>query len=193
MSESGIVWVIIGSISILPCMYQYTILGTSVRPRAPPEGGAAPHPAGDELKRPRGDLLPGARHPDDDALAPAAVAGFQRLAHHRHIAGAIEGVVGAANLVGAAFCHVDQIGHEIAADLVWSKYWYDALVSSIVSLICGDCVPVCHRLIGCGRRSAVTRSWVRRRSSSTIKHQRATRQQRHRHRPRLFPPTHAAS
>ncbi|SLN77697.1 hypothetical protein ROG8370_03978 [Roseovarius gaetbuli] len=29
-------WVIIGSISILPFMYQSTILGTSVRPRAPP-------------------------------------------------------------------------------------------------------------------------------------------------------------
>src|SRR5215471_862422 len=37
MSESGMEWVIIGSISILPCMYQSTILGTSVRPRAPPK------------------------------------------------------------------------------------------------------------------------------------------------------------
>ena len=31
MSDSGITWVIMGSISILPCMYQSTILGTSVR------------------------------------------------------------------------------------------------------------------------------------------------------------------
>jgi hypothetical protein len=30
-------WVIIGSISILPSMYQSTIFGTSVRPRAPPK------------------------------------------------------------------------------------------------------------------------------------------------------------
>src|ERR1044072_1707107 len=36
MSASGIVCVIIGSISILPSMYQSTIFGTSVRPRAPP-------------------------------------------------------------------------------------------------------------------------------------------------------------
>ncbi len=37
MSASGMVWVIIGSISILPSMYQSTIFGTSVRPRAPPK------------------------------------------------------------------------------------------------------------------------------------------------------------
>src|ERR1044072_4280968 len=36
MSASGIVWVIIGSMWILPSMYQSTIFGTSVRPRAPP-------------------------------------------------------------------------------------------------------------------------------------------------------------
>src|SRR4029078_10368660 len=36
MSVSGITWVIIGSISILPSMYQSTIFGTSVRPLAPP-------------------------------------------------------------------------------------------------------------------------------------------------------------
>ena len=35
--SSGRVWVIIGSISILPSMYQSTIFGTSVRPRAPPK------------------------------------------------------------------------------------------------------------------------------------------------------------
>ena len=34
--SSGMVWVIIGSISILPSMYQSTMRGTSVRPRAPP-------------------------------------------------------------------------------------------------------------------------------------------------------------
>jgi hypothetical protein len=33
---SGSVWVIIGSIWILPAMYQSTIFGTSLRPRAPP-------------------------------------------------------------------------------------------------------------------------------------------------------------
>ncbi|MOA55358.1 hypothetical protein D3C78_1791370 [compost metagenome] len=37
MRSSGRVWVIMGSISILPSMYQSTILGVSVRPRAPPK------------------------------------------------------------------------------------------------------------------------------------------------------------
>src|SRR3954454_8312382 len=36
ISSSLRTWVIIGSISIFPFMYQSTILGTSVRPRAPP-------------------------------------------------------------------------------------------------------------------------------------------------------------
>src|SRR5260221_1129159 len=36
MFANGILYVIIGSTSILPSMYQSTILGTSVRPRAPP-------------------------------------------------------------------------------------------------------------------------------------------------------------
>src|SRR5438309_6399532 len=36
MSSSFNVWVIIGSIAIFPSMYQSTILGTSVRPLAPP-------------------------------------------------------------------------------------------------------------------------------------------------------------
>ncbi len=33
--SSGMVWVMSGSIAILPSMYQSTIFGTSVRPRAP--------------------------------------------------------------------------------------------------------------------------------------------------------------
>src|SRR5665647_2955669 len=37
MSSSGMVWVIRSSMLILPSMYQSTILGTSVRPRAPPK------------------------------------------------------------------------------------------------------------------------------------------------------------
>ena len=37
ISSSDRTWVIIGSISILPSMYQSTILGTSVRPFAPPK------------------------------------------------------------------------------------------------------------------------------------------------------------
>ena len=37
--STGMVWVISESMSILPSMYQSTILGTSVRPRAPPNAG----------------------------------------------------------------------------------------------------------------------------------------------------------
>ena len=42
---------------------------------------------------------------------------LQRLAHHRDIARAIEGVVGAADLVCAALGHVDEVRDQIAADL----------------------------------------------------------------------------
>src|SRR5882724_3792357 len=82
------------------------------------KGGAFPSPAGDELERPRRDFLPRARDPDDHAHAPAAVAGFERLPHHSDVAGAVEGVVGAADLIGAALGHVDEMGHEVATDLL---------------------------------------------------------------------------
>src|SRR4051794_15993419 len=49
-------------------------------PRAP-ERRAFPHPARDELKGPRLDLLPGARNADDHRNAPAAMAALERLAH----------------------------------------------------------------------------------------------------------------
>src|SRR5579863_689749 len=39
----------------------------------PAKGGALPHPARDQLERPRLDLLARARDPDDDAFAPAAM------------------------------------------------------------------------------------------------------------------------
>src|SRR4029453_17545249 len=60
------------------------------------EGGPLPHAAGHELERPGGNFLAGFGDPDDHRDAPAAMTAFQRLTHHRRIAGAIEGVVGAA-------------------------------------------------------------------------------------------------
>ena len=81
--------------SIFLSMYQSTIFGTSVRPRAA-EGRAAPDAAGDELKRPRGDLLPRAGDADDDRGAPAFVTALERLAHRLDVADALEAVVGAA-------------------------------------------------------------------------------------------------
>ena len=72
---------------ILPSMYQSTIFGTSVRPRAPPKAVPFHDPSGDELERTGGDLLAGFGDADHDALAPAAMAAFQRLAHHVGVAG----------------------------------------------------------------------------------------------------------
>src|SRR5918993_4377265 len=88
------------------------------------EGGAAPDAAGDELERPRSDLLAGGGDADDDALAPAAVTAFERLAHGVDVADALEGEVGAAagevddrlhDLVPAGLVRVDVVGHAEAA------------------------------------------------------------------------------
>jgi hypothetical protein len=76
------VWVIRSSMLSLPSMYQSTIFGTSVRPRAPPKAEPFPLAAGDQLERPGADLGAGLGHADDDAAAPALVRAFQRLAHH---------------------------------------------------------------------------------------------------------------
>src|ERR1700753_3396362 len=120
ISLSGITCVIIGSIWILPCIYQSTIFGTSVRPRAPPNAvpfqtrpvtswngrveisaAAAAPPIPIDCSQPRGT---------------AAVTGFQRLAHDRDIAGAVEGVVGSPDLVGSSLGHVDEVGDEVLAE-----------------------------------------------------------------------------
>src|SRR6266851_4672502 len=76
------------------------------------EGRALPDAAGDELERPRRDLLAGAGDADDDRDAPALVAAFQRLAHQRGVADAFEAVI------GAALGQVDEIGDEVALDLL---------------------------------------------------------------------------
>ena len=105
---------------ILPSMYQSTIFGTSVRPRAPPN--AVPFQT-----RPvtswNGRVAiswPDAGDADDDALAPAAVAAFQRLAHTSTCADAFEREVGAAagevddrlhHLVAADLVRIDEMGH----------------------------------------------------------------------------------
>src|SRR5271169_4584571 len=64
------------------------------------ERGAAPRPPGDKLERPGRDFLTGAGDADDDALAPATMAAFQRRAHQADIADAFERIVGTADLVG---------------------------------------------------------------------------------------------
>ena len=94
-------------------MYQSTIFGTSVRPRAPPK--AVPFQT-----RPvtswNGRVAiswPEPATPMMIDFAPAAVAAFQRLPHHVDIADAFEGEVGA-----AAGEIDDRLHHLVAADLV---------------------------------------------------------------------------
>src|SRR5882724_2399169 len=87
------------------------------------ERRAFPDAAGHQLKRPGGDLLAGFRDSDDDRDSPAAMAGFERLTHHAGIAGAVEGVIGAAvgqsnqmlNDVAADLGRIDEVSHAEAA------------------------------------------------------------------------------
>src|SRR5579871_817056 len=80
---------------------------------------AAPHPPRHQLERTRRDFRTRRRHADDDALAPAAMAGLQRLTHHGGVAGAIERVVGTAagkldevrDQIAAHFLRTDEMGH----------------------------------------------------------------------------------
>ena len=75
--SSGMVWVIRSSMLILPSMYQSTIFGTSVRPRAPPNAEPFHCRPGHQLERPRADLGTRLGDADDDALAPALVRAFE--------------------------------------------------------------------------------------------------------------------
>src|SRR4051812_19912671 len=76
------------------------------------ESSAFPYPAGHELERPGCNFLSGFGDADDDGNAPAAMAAFQRLAHHGGIAGAVERVVRAA--VGEP----NEVLHDVAGDLL---------------------------------------------------------------------------
>src|SRR6185437_4499630 len=76
------------------------------------EGGALPDAAGDELERPRRDLLASAGHADDHRHAPTLVAAFERLAHGVHIADAFEAVI------GTALGELYQMRDEVAAHLL---------------------------------------------------------------------------
>src|SRR6516164_7074200 len=44
------------------------------------------------------------------------MAAFERNSHQIDVAHAFKGIIGAADLVGVAFSHVDEMGDEIAAD-----------------------------------------------------------------------------
>jgi hypothetical protein len=99
-------------------MYQSTIRGTSERPPRAAERCSLPDAACDQLEGAGCDLLACAGHADDDRLPPAAVARFQRLAHHRDVARAIKRIVGPADLVGPALRHVHEVGDDVAVELL---------------------------------------------------------------------------
>ena len=101
-------------------MYQSTILGTSVRPFAPPN--AVPlrtRPVGAGWNGRVAISAPaGATQIMMDWPQPRWQASvLERVAVD--VAGTVEGVVGAANLVGASFGHVDKVRHKVGADFCW--------------------------------------------------------------------------
>src|SRR6266404_5599861 len=98
-------------------------LGHVGAPARAAERGAFPHSSRHQLKRPCRNLRARGRHADDDRLAPTAMAGFQRLPHHRDVAGAVERVIGAADLVGARFCHIDEMRDHVLAEFFWMTKW----------------------------------------------------------------------
>src|SRR6185295_12625925 len=61
-------------------------VGAAARPA---ERRAFPDSPGDELERARANLLPRSSDADDDRDAPAAMAAFERLAHHVDVADAL--------------------------------------------------------------------------------------------------------
>ena len=113
MSSSGIVWVMRSSMLILPSMYQSTIFGTSVRPRAPPKAVPFQTRPVTSWNGRVAISCPTAATPMMIDFAPAAMAAFQRLAHGVDVADALE------REVGAAAGEVDDRLHDlVAADLV---------------------------------------------------------------------------
>jgi len=110
--------VIMGSIWILPSMYQSTMRGVSVRPGGRPRRRipSRTRPV-TTWKGPGGDLLAGLGHANDDALAPAPVAGFQRLAHDGGVAVQSKVIVGAAVGEGARWAD------DVAADGLGLTKW----------------------------------------------------------------------
>ena len=79
--SSGSLCVISGSMSIFLSMYQSTIFGTSVRPRAPPKAVPFQTRPVTSWKGRVAISWPAPGDADDDAHAPAAVAALERLAH----------------------------------------------------------------------------------------------------------------
>src|SRR5262249_16861419 len=77
-----------------------------------------PDTSSNKLERPRCNLRASRGDANDDGLAPTPMARLQRLAHDGDVAGAVEGIVGAADLVRAALGHIDEVRDQIVANLL---------------------------------------------------------------------------
>src|SRR5262249_59142414 len=75
------------------------------------------HTAASLQVRKRGNFLDSDGNADDDALSPAAMTAFERCAHQIYVTDAFESVVGATDLIRAAFGHVDKVRYQFASDL----------------------------------------------------------------------------
>ena len=92
-------------------MYQSTMRGTSVRPRAPPKAEPFQTRPVTSWNGRVAISWPAPATPMIDRDAPAAVAALERLAHELDVADALEAVV------GAAAGELDEVRDQIAADL----------------------------------------------------------------------------
>src|SRR5262249_60727550 len=71
------------------------------------------------LKRTRRSALPSRGDRENSGMSPAAMTGFEGRWHQIDAADACNSVIGAANRIGAAFRHVDEVSNEIAAEFGW--------------------------------------------------------------------------
>src|ERR1700743_3579452 len=96
ISFKGMTWVMRSSILIFLFMYQSTICGTSVRPRAPPKAEPIQRRPVTSLKGGVGISCPprpAACDTDNGGDTPATMPTFQRLTHQGRVADALKTVI----------------------------------------------------------------------------------------------------
>ena len=120
--------VTIESISILPCMYQSTIFGKSVRPDALPRAFQPPNPSCEQLRDSRADLCGDGGHTNDNTFAPAFFRKLQGCAHHVHVVSSVKGIIRAP---ASAF---DKVGHQIVISIGWIYKVGNSKLRSHISL-----------------------------------------------------------
>ena len=113
------------SISILPSIYQSTILGTSRAASWHRQRRALPDTAGDQLERPGADFLARAAHTDDRRFRPSPMAALERLTHRgrcRCIRTMIRTTIGqvhqVADKIALDSLRIDEMGHAEAFSIL---------------------------------------------------------------------------